>query len=67
MKKDIRMISGCEDKQTSADVSDVNRYVKKILICLYMPVGRKEKKTVELSKRFRSYLIQYCVWILRSV
>ena len=44
MKKDIRMISGCEDKQTSADVSDVNRYVKKILICLYMPVGRKEKK-----------------------
>ena len=28
MKKDIRMISGCEDKQTSADVSNVNRYVR---------------------------------------
>jgi hypothetical protein len=34
MRKDVRMISGCDDTQTSADVSNVNSF------CLPDPAGR---------------------------
>ena len=59
LKKDIRMISGCHDKQTSADVSNVSSFQ------LPDPAGKfgSSSSMLSISLFFCTYHIMLCTTI----